>query len=562
MDESKKRTVLESILKSEKISSAYNRHRANNKLNKKLIIERIMAEIDGLWARFNDVNKLNRFLESFISNHIKDFLIPKKANDLESVVATNSDKRVDEDPNERLKREIEERKKSKIVIPVSTENIEAMNTGDDIDEDDVGYISGNSRVRENLEESRNEENIAEKNETSNLETTMNRNNFQQMNPNMISPQQMQQMQQQQMQQHMMQQQMNMNQPMPQQMNMNQPMPQQQMNMNQPMPQQQMNMNQPMQQQMNPNMLPQQHMQQMNMNQPMSQQMNPMMPQQQYPIQQQQQQNRNFTTKPVSTPTQSTNIATLVTAPVPALAPIPTPLPTPVPVPTPIAIQQEPDRSVIHIDSRERNIVECPKSNPFSIYMNDGTTCLVCVRDLVTTNIHNDPYLLLQISEYTKSVYENQLNREVHFKLVRVHKDDSCAYYKNTDMETMIRLRDINKVTFNIIRPNGKLLYSYVNDIREAASLSEEKRVDFLETNPDLKDKNVEVLETVPDHLEVGDLVTVFEKDVDRGAEAKVIIVDRENNRVVLEHVDESFTGGNHKRILLNKFQVSISLEII
>ncbi len=539
-----------------------------------------MAEIDGLWARFNDVNKLNRFLESFISNHIKDFLIPKKANDLESVVVGNNDKRVDEDPNERLKREIEERQKSKILIPVSTESIEAMNTGDDIDEDDVGYISGSSRVRENLEESRNEENIAEKNETSNLETTMNRNNFQQMNPNMMSPQQMQQMQQQQMQQHMMQQQMNMNQSMPQQMNMNQPMPQQmnmnqpmpqQMNMNQPMPQQmnmnqpmpqQMNMNQPMQQQMNPNMLPQQHMQQMN--QPMPQQMNPnMMPQQQYPIQQQQQ-NRNFTTKPVSTPTQSTNIANLVTATVPALAPIPTPVPTPVPTnaPAPIAIQQEPDRSVIHIDSRERNIVECPKSNPFSIYMNDGTTCLVCVRDLVTTNIHNDPYLLLQISEYTKSVYENQLSREVHFKLVRVHKDDSCAYYKNTDMETMIRLRDINKVTFNIIRPNGKLLYSYVDDIREAASLSEEKRVEFLETNPELKDKNVEVLETVPDSVQVGDLVTVFEKDVDRGAEAKVIIVDRENNRVVLEHLDESFTGGNHKRILLNKFQVSISLEII
>jgi len=554
MDESKKRTVLESILKSEKISSAYNRHRANNKLNKKLIIERIMAEIDGLWARFNDVNKLNRFLESFISNHIKDFLIPKKANDLESVVATNSDKRVDEDPNERLKREIEERKKSKIVIPVSTENIEAMNTGDDIDEDDVGYISGNSRVRENLEESRNEENIAEKNETSNLETTMNRNNFQQMpqqmNPNMMSPQQMQQMQQQQMQQHMMQQQMNMNQPMPQQMNMNQPMPQQ------------MNMNQPMPQQMNPNMLSQQHMQQMNMNQPMPYQMNPnMMPQQQYPIQQQQQQqqqNRNFTTKPTPTPIQSTNIAAPVTAPV--TAPVPAPVPTP--APAPIAIQQEPDRSVIHVDSRERNIVECPKSNPFSIYMNDGTTCVVCVRDLVTTNIHNDQYLLVQISENTKSVYENQLNREVHFKLVRVHKDDSCAYYKNTDMETMIRLRDINKVTFNIIRPNGKHLYSYVNDIREAASLSEEKRVEFLEANPELKDKNVEVLETVPDHVEVGDLVTVFEKDVDRGAEAKVIIVDRENNRVVLEHVDESFTGGNHKRILLNKYQVSISLEII
>ena len=160
------------------------------------------------------------------------------------------------------------------------------------------------------------------------------------------------------------------------------------------------------------------------------------------------------------------------------------------------------------------------------------------------------------------MYENQLNREVHFKLVRVHKDDSCAYYKNTDMETMIRLRDINKVTFNILRPNGKLLYSYVDDIRETASLSEEKRLEFLEAKPELKDKNVEILEAVPDYIEVGDLVTLFEKDVEGGAEKKVLIVDRVNNKVVLEHLDDTVTSGSHKRILLNKFQVSISLEII
>ena len=226
-----------------------------------------------------------------------------------------------------------------------------------------------------------------------------------------------------------------------------------------------------------------------------------------------------------------------------------------------SVQQEPDRSVIHIDSRERNILECPKSNPFSIYMNDGTTCLVCVRDLITNNIHNDPYLLLQISEYNKSVYENQLNREVHFKLVRVHKDNSCAYYKNTDMDTMIRLRDVNKVTFNILRPNGKLLYSYVDDIREANSLSEENRLEFLEDNSGLKDRNVEILETSPDYVEVGDLVTVFEKDVESGAEAKVLTVDRVKNRVVIEHIDDSYTSKN-ARILLNKFQISISLEII
>jgi hypothetical protein len=557
MDESKKRTVLESILKSEKIVSAYNRHKGSNKLNKKLIIERIMAEIDGLWARFNDVNKLNRFLESFISNHIKDFLIPRKANDLESVVATNTDKRVDEDPNERLKREIEERKKSKIVIQTRDEVDEVTNSGD----------SKNSG--DNLEEFQNEENMAEKNETSNLETMMNRNNFQQMPMQMHPQQQMsqhmpQQMHpnmmahQQQMPPHMMQQ--NMPQQMQQQMHPNMMAPQQQMPPHM-MPQ---NMPQQMPQQMHPNMMaPQQqmppHMPQ-NMPQNMQQQMNPNMA---HP----QQQNRNFTTKPVvSTPTQSTtsNNTVPVQSNVPVQVPLPASMATPanIPAPAPAPIQQEPDRSVIHIDSRERNIVECPKSNPFSIYMNDGTTCVVCVRDLVTTNIHNDQYLLVQISENNKSVYENQVNREVHFKLVRVHKDDSCAYYKNTDMDTMIRLRDISKITFNIIRPNGKLLYSYVNDIREAASLEEDKLVELVEANHELKDKNIEVLETVLEHLEVGDLVTVFEKDVDSGSEAKVLTINKENNRVVLEHLDNSFTGGNNKRILLNKFQVSISLEII
>ncbi len=556
MDESKKRTVLESILKSDKISSSYNKYRANNKLNKKLIIERIMAEIDGLWARFNDVNKLNRFLESFISNHIKDFLIPKKANDLDSIVANNSDKRVDEDPNERLKREIEERKKSKILIPIN-ENNETEQFGNNSDNSDT------RDNRENIEEFRNEENMAEKNETSNLETMMNRNNYQQMpiqHPNMMPQQHMQQ--QMMPQQHMQQQQ----QMMPPQHMQQQMMPPQHMQQQQQHMQQQMTPNmmptqhiqqQHMQQQMNPNMMPQQNMpQQMNPNMMPPQNMQQQMPMQNPnmipPQQHMQQQNRNFTAKPPVPTNTVNNMPT--NAPAPAAT-------IPVPPSTSIPIQQEPDRSVIHVDSRERNIVECPKSNPFSIYMNDGTTCVVCVRDLVTTNIHNDQYLLVQISENTKSVYENQLSREVHFKLVRVHKDDSCAYYKNTDMETMIRLRDINKVTFNIIRPNGKLLYSYVDDIREAANLSEEKRVEFLETNPELKDKNVEILEIVPDHLEVGDLVTVFEKDVDRGAEAKVLTIDRENNKIVLEHVDDSFTGGN-KRILLNKFQISISLEII
>ena len=539
MDENKKRTVLGNILKSDKINGSFNRYRDSNKLNKKLIVERIMAEIDGLWTRFNDIGKLNRFLESFISNHIKDFLIPRKTNDLESVNLGNNlgnnDSRVNEDPNERLQREIEERKKSKIVIPISNESTEIAEE-----------YTKNTESTRNIEEFGNEENMAEKNEISNLET-MNRNNYpQQPMQQMMHPQQ----QQQQQMMHPQQQQQMMH---PQQQQMMHPQQQQMMN---PQQQQQM-MFQQQQQQM---MLQQQQQQ------PVQNTINPNM----IPPQQPQQQ-RNFTTKRPDTP---------MTMPMPMQQqqPMSMPMQQP-PMPTQVApmsmpiqqqqqqqplkpIQEEQDRSVIHVDSRERNIVECPKSNPFSIYMNDGTTCVVCVRDLVTMNLHNDPYLLVQISENTKSVYENQLSREVHFKLVRVHKDDTCAYYKNTDMETMIRLRDINKVTFNIIRPNGKLLYSYVNDIRETAPISEEQRVEFLENNKHLKEKNIEVFEIISDQLEPGDVLTVFEKDIEGGVEAKVLRVDKDTNRVVVEYTNGSLTNVSNRRVLLNKFQVSISLEII
>ena len=75
MNEKDKRGVLEKILKSEKINNSYEKYKQKYKLNKKLIIERIMNELDGLWERFRDIGKLQRFLESFISNHIKDFLI-------------------------------------------------------------------------------------------------------------------------------------------------------------------------------------------------------------------------------------------------------------------------------------------------------------------------------------------------------------------------------------------------------------------------------------------------------------------------------------------------------
>ena len=75
MKDSEKKELLETILKSKKISSTYDKYRSKYKFNKRLMVEKIVEELDTLWEKFKDIDKLIKFLETFISNHIEDFLI-------------------------------------------------------------------------------------------------------------------------------------------------------------------------------------------------------------------------------------------------------------------------------------------------------------------------------------------------------------------------------------------------------------------------------------------------------------------------------------------------------
>ena len=119
MKDNQKKELLESILKSKKISLAYEKYRSRYKFNKRLMIEKIVEELDTLWNRFKDIEKLKNFLETFISNHIKDFLIKiTSKNDYsrsENVSiqqpeinqkkdSSETDYRTDVDPNERNSR--------------------------------------------------------------------------------------------------------------------------------------------------------------------------------------------------------------------------------------------------------------------------------------------------------------------------------------------------------------------------------------------------------------------------------------------------------------------------
>jgi hypothetical protein len=63
MDDNTKRTILQSILSSQKIKNKYLPFRNKHKLNRRLIIERIINEIDTLAKRFKDNIKLLNFLE-------------------------------------------------------------------------------------------------------------------------------------------------------------------------------------------------------------------------------------------------------------------------------------------------------------------------------------------------------------------------------------------------------------------------------------------------------------------------------------------------------------------
>ena len=175
MNDRTKRELLESIIRSEKILNAFEKYRSNYKLNKKLMIERILEELDTLLERFKDISKLKKFLETFLSNHIKDFLIKNRSPSNRSEnVSIQEDSRVDVDPNERLQRELEERRKMNSSIP--------MKKLPEIDETNESFT--------------NEENIEEKNELFNVDNTMNNRNtqIQRQNQQMVPQMQMQQQQ--------------------------------------------------------------------------------------------------------------------------------------------------------------------------------------------------------------------------------------------------------------------------------------------------------------------------------------------------------------------------------
>jgi hypothetical protein len=129
---------------------------------------------------------------------------------------------------------------------------------------------------------------------------------------------------------------------------------------------------------------------------------------------------------------------------------------------------------------------------------------------------------------------------------------------------MIRLRDINKITFNVIRPNGRMLYSYTNDVCDIKVVSEEEKKSYLETtgvisNPE--DDNVELLEVQLDSLKDGDTLTLFDTEIEKGDEVRIVYVDKKGKKVLVEYV-ESKTLPTYTKALINKYQISISLEII
>jgi hypothetical protein len=615
MNERNKKELLESVLKSEKILGAFEKYNSSYKLNKKLMIEKIIEELDTLWERYKDLNKLKKFLETFLSNHIKDFLIKLKPviqniNKSESYSKSDSislqkDIRVEIDPNERLQKELQERRKNTF--------IHLDKQTDEIEED---------------ENFTNEENIEEKNDLFNVDNTMNNRNTQiqrqnqqintqmlpqmgQLDPRMAQMAQMAQMQldpqmnQMQLDAHMNQNQTQMQQLEPRMNQMNQ-MQQLDPRMTQ---MQQVNPRMTQMQQVNPRMNQMNQMNQMAQMQPQMNQMAQMQPQMNQMAQMQPQMNQMAQMQPqmnqmaqvepripqmaqmspqiqqqqlspqMSQPLKSimtnhlpdmnTNINKHYTKKVEFVKDIDEP-----PVNQEVIsidnsevneTKESLDRSVIHIDSRERNLEKNIKCNPFSIDMNDNITCLISIRDMIISNSITDPYLLVQISEYKNSLYENQLNREVHYKMVRKNKDSQYSYYENTDLETMIRLRNINKITFNVIRPNGKLLYSFINDIIDISKINtEEELTEYLESHSmtESVDKTkLELIDISIDTLVVNDTLILFENELDKGSEVKILHIDKKNKKVLVEYTEPKLLS-NYKKVMINKYQMSISLEII
>jgi hypothetical protein len=492
MNQNDTRILLEYIIKSQKIKRAFEAHKGQFKLDKKRIIETILADLNDLWLRFKDVSKIKLFVEAFVCNHITDFLIPQRqkkdyatnvedditeANDVTAAAnddVTAADVRISQDPMARMQREMEERRKQAAAAAAAPPP---------------------KPKEQQLATTTIEVNTEEKNAPSNVEIAA-----------MLQP------------------------PPPSQQ---QPVPMVfQPPAAQPPPQPQQAQTQQLQAQLI-------QIQQMQQN-----------IQRQLMLQQQQQQQRPQQTPP---------------------PPPPLPLPLQQRPQQPQQQQQQPlpaqgDRSVIHIDARERNLEEYPRSNPFSIYMNDNTTCLISVKDMMVSNFTNDGYLLIQISEYNKSVYENQLNRDIQFKLLRTHKDTNFSYYRNVDLERMIKVQDVSRITFNIVRPNGKLLFAQKDNVFNNCTV----QMDTSGGGGGNNTAQISIGGGSHHDLTEADTLTLFDKDLEKGVECRVVAgADSAKPQVVqVEWLEgnaaaaATAAAASYKRVMSDKYQISLSLEII
>ena len=496
MNPTETRALLEHVLHSPKIKASFRPHAQQNKLNKKKIIQAVLGDMNNLWQRFKDPAKITKFVETFIGNHISDFLIRKTPleNDdsttitttLATTLAEEEDQRISQDPLLRLKKEMEERRKQQQQQVTNATN--ATNA------------------------TNNEVNTEEKNDNDNLKETekgsINNNNNNNMQAQQMVFQTPPQAPAQALQQQLLQ------------------LQQMQQNIQRQLLLQQQ------QQQQRPQQTQIQTQTQRGAPQPLPQQVQ-VQKQQEEPQQQPQQQPQEE----------------------PQLQP-----------------QPSEDRAVIHIDARERNVEEFVRCNPFCIYMNDNITCLISIRDLMVSNIHNDGYLLVQISEYKKNVYENQLNREIQFKLFRSHKDDQFSYYRNVDQESMIRVRDISRITFNIVRPNGTLLFGQKDDLFFVEDVVNEEEGGGGGGGLSFTIGGGGGVGGVGG-LKEGDTLTLFDKDINKGIECVVVslsaspldkFINNKQTVVKVSLVEKRVVvpQGGFKYAMCNKHQISISLEII
>jgi hypothetical protein len=136
---------------------------------------------------------------------------------------------------------------------------------------------------------------------------------------------------------------------------------------------------------------------------------------------------------------------------------------------------------------------------------------------------------------------------------------------------MIRLRNINKITFNIIRPNGKLLYSNVSDIFNINVISRENAIQYFEKSNTLTSFENNMILITTDNMDLvnvneGDTVALFNNRLDKSDEFKIIYINTRDNIILLECSESKELNPKatelYSKLLINKYQISITLEII